>query len=234
MTIGFLLGAAFFTACAHFAPDVQFQELMKSHRPAALEAQKGLEVSVQEFASPTPAKEVFDADLALHGVLALFLRIDNGSALDYEVRETDAKSFLGDRPLPQIRGVDAANQAATKDAAGRAAAWTAATGPFALIFWPVTISVSASHTREVNQTIEHYFQNLEFGKVLVKPNQKVGGFLFFRLPAGVKTLENLKLEITALKKSSGEHLNFQLSLPAIELSSPVSTPGATGNSEKPD
>ncbi len=222
-----------FSGCATFNPSVYVRDLLASHQPVTSQSHAGLEVSVEEFVSPDKSRKAFDADLAPHGVLALLLRLNNKSASNYLVDEKNAKAYLNGQILPRLQGIDAARQAATSDAVGKAAAWTAATGPFAVLFWPVTISASASHTKEINRQVENHFRNFELGKNIVRPDQTAGGFLFFRIPNGVQRLEKLILEVAAAEESTAASLNFRLQFPMLELSSPASSPvSSDGNSVK--
>lgn len=217
------------SACATFNPSVYVRDLLMNHQAVASQSNAGLEVSVAEFVSLDKSRKAFDADLAPHGVLALLLRLRNNSVSNYFVDEGNTKAYLSGQILPRLQGVDAARQAATSDAVGKAAAWTAATGPFALAFWPVTIFVSAGHTKEINRQVENHFRNFELGKIAVGPNQTAGGFLFFRMPNGVQRLEKLVLEVSAADESKTGPLNIRLLLPTLELSSPVIAEGNASN-----
>jgi len=218
-----LFGASFFfIGCATFEPGLSYQDLMRDGRPTVRQVREGLEVSVEEFVTAKKSLRAFDADIAPYGALALFLRIENKSAAAYTVRQAEVKALLGDQSLSPLRGVDAARRAATRDTASKALAWTVATGPFALLLWPVTVSGSGSHTQTVNQRIERHFENLELGNILVRANQGVGGFLYFAIPGGMKKLERLTLKPIAAQENGAKTVVFELSLPALELSTPVS------------
>jgi hypothetical protein len=216
IVIGFI-----FAGCATFQPGLRYQDLMRARQPTAKEVREGLEVSIEEFVSREKSRRAFDADIAPHGVLAFFLRIENKSPTSYIVRDTDSRVFLHDRPLNFLQGIDAARQAASSDGAAKAAAWTVAMGPFALLFWAPAISISGSHTQYVNQRIEHHFDNLQFGNVLLRPAQAVGGFLYFKIPNGTKRLEDLTVEVVASEEKTPRQVSIRFPVPILELSAPV-------------
>ena len=225
-TLDLILMALVLSGCATFEPKLRYQDLMRLQQPDVKASQKGLEVSVEEFVSVDKAHKTFDAKIARYGVLALFLHATNRGVVNYQIRQSRVKAFLGDQRLAALSGNDAARQAAMSEPVGKALAWTAATGPFALFLWPVTVAGSGSHTQGVNREIEDYFEHLELGNVEVKPNHSIGGFLYFKLPDGVKKLENLRLEVIASVENSTDQIEFRLSLPPIELARPVSLPDA--------
>jgi hypothetical protein len=61
------------------------------------------------------------------------------------------------------------------------------TGYFAV---PIGTAASAGHTRAVNKRIEEYFEAMSFNYSVLKPNQYATGFLYFKLPSGMKKLKN--------------------------------------------
>jgi hypothetical protein len=201
--------------CATFKPDMRYQDLLKDHRPTATQSHAGLEISAEEFVSADKARKVFDADVMSHGLLAVFLRASNKGAANYRLWGRDAKAFLGDQQLPLLRGIDAADLAGTRNAAGNAAAWAAATGPLFIFFGPAAIAGSGMHSSSVNRDIEHHFDNLEFGNVLLRTNQVMGGFLYFRVPDGFK-LQNVRIEIPASEDDSPTRSEIRLTLPIGE------------------
>lgn len=221
-----LVMASMLCGCAAFKPGLRSKDLIEVRQPTTRDMQNGLEVSVEEFVSANKSQQAFDSDIAPYGVLALLLRVENKSEVTYQVRQREARAFLGDQLLHPLRGKDAAIQAATRDSVGKALAWTAATGPFAIVLWPVTIAGSGSHTQEVNRRIEHHFENFEFGNAFVRPNQIAGGFLYFRLPDGIKRLDKLAIEVVASDENNKKGLNFKLALPTLELSAPAMLPSA--------
>lgn len=231
--IGFA-ASLFLSGCATFEPTLAYQDLINGRPATVKQEQKDLEISVEEFVSSEKSQQVFDADIASYGVLALFLRIENKGTASYMVRDGESKAFLGSQSLALMQGVDAADQSASSDAVGKAAAWTVATGPLALIFWPVSISASGAHTGYVNEEIRHHFDNLQLGNVLVRPARTMGGFLYFKLPNGPKKLEGLTLEVVASEEKTQERLTFRLPLPALELPVPlfsVTEDNATSDTE---
>lgn len=214
----FVLISLFLCGCATFQPKWSYRDIMTMHRADAKEQKHGLEISVEEFLSSNKSRQVFDADIARHGVLALFLRVDNTSEVTYILRQADLNAIFENQTLQTLSGIDAARQAGTSEIAGKAAAWTLATGPLALVLWPATISGSGSHTQSVNQEIEKHFQNLELGNVRVRPGQTTGGFLYFKLPDGVRELRNLTLAISTSEEDRSGSINYKIQLPPIDSS----------------
>ncbi|TAJ94815.1 hypothetical protein EPO44_13750 [bacterium] len=220
--IGFI-----FTGCASFEPGLRFHDLTRVRQPTVKEMLEGLEVSVEEFASVSKSQQAFDTDLASYGVLALLVRLENKGTENYHVHQQDIQAFLGNHPLPFLSGIEAASRAATSEYVGKALGWTVATGPFFIFLWPATIAGSASHTQSVNQRIQQHFEGLMFNGTLLKPNQTAAGFLYFRLPDGIKNLEKLTLEVQVSEERSGRRPTFKLSLPTLQLSNPASSSAAS-------
>ena len=219
LLLGFLL-----SGCASFEPSLHSQDLMRARQPTVREVQQALDISVEEFVTAEKSLQAFDADIAPYGVLALLVRVENNGTETYKVQQNHIKAFLGDQALTPLSAKAAASQAATSEYAGKALAWTAATGPFAGLFWPATIVGSASHTASVNRRIEQHFENVAFTDALVKLNQVAVGCVYFKLPDEVTRLEKLIVEVVAVKEPEGDKLTSKLSLPTLDLSSPVSTP----------
>lgn len=211
-----------FNSCASFEPGMRFQDLMRPRQPTVMQVQEGLEVSIEEFATAKKSQQAFDADVAPYGILPLLLKVNNGGTQGYRLREHEVNVFLGNDSLVSLSGEKAAGQSATSEYAGKALGWTVATGPFFILLWPATIAGSASHTAAVNRRIEQHFESMRFNDSLLKPNQSAAGFLYFKLPAGIKKLENLRVEVTPSEESSAKRLSFSLSLPPLDLSGAVS------------
>jgi hypothetical protein len=204
------------TGCATFKPDIGYQDLMKEHRPTVTESNNGMELSLEEFVSSEKSRKIFDTDVASHQVLAIFLRATNRGPGNYKVWGTEATALLGDQSLPLLRGVDAADLAATRDTVGKATGWALATGPLFLFFGPMAIAGSGSHSSYVNQDIEHHFENLEFGNALLRASQLIGGFLFFKLPKTIERTENVTIEIPVSEENSTVRTGFRFILPIRE------------------
>jgi hypothetical protein len=231
-TFNLLLTAFIFTGCASFEPGLRHQDLTRTRQPTVKRVQNGLEVSVEEFASASKSLKAFDADLSSYGVLALLVRVENNGTENYNVQRADIKGYLGDQPLSQLVGTEAAGEAGTREYAGKALGWTLATGPFAIILWPATIAGSASHTASVNRRVEQHFESLAFTNALLKPNQVAVGFVYFKLPDGVKRLENLTVEVEPSEEKNGRRLSYKLSLPGLDLSAPASNPETSEDVER--
>ena len=75
---------------------------------------------------------------------------------------------------------------------------------------------------------------MRFNDTVLKPNQSAAGFLYFKLPAGLKKLENLRVEATPSEDGTAAGLSYKLSLPTLDLSNPVSAPPTSqGNDSQP-
>jgi hypothetical protein len=215
--IAALITSFLLAGCASFEPALRTPDLTRSRQPSAVTAQEGLEISVEEFASPNKSRQAFDADIASSGILALLVRADNKGTVNYKITQGSVTAHLDGQSLPSIGGTAAANQAATSEYAGKALGWTIATGPFAILLWPVTIAGSAAHTQSVNRRIQQHFESLQFTDALLKPNQVATGFVYFELPENLTKLEKLSIGATASEEPGGKQLSFNLSLPEIAL-----------------
>ncbi len=218
-----LLTALIFSGCATFEPGFRAQDMTGSRQPTVKEVQQGLDVSVEEFVTSSKSRQVFDADIAPDGILALLIRVENGGKDNYRIQRSRVKAFLGEQSLSPLSGKQAAGEAANREYVGKALGWTVATGPFAILLWPATIAGSASHTRSINRRIEQHFESLSFADALLRPNQVAAGFAYFKLPDGVKKLQNLTVQVKAFNEQNGNKITSKLSLPILELSDPVTT-----------
>ena len=232
--ITFLTICLQFNACASFEPGMRYQDLMRPRQPTVMQVQDGLEVSIEEFATAQKSQQAFDADVAPYGILPLLLKVNNGGTQSYRLREHEVSVFLGNASLASLSGERAASQSANSEYAGKALGWTVLTGPFAILLWPATIAGSASHTAAVNRRIEQHFESMKFNDALLRPNQSTAGFVYFKLPSGIKKLENLRVEVTPSEEQTAKQVSYSLSLPPLDLSSAVSgLTSGTGESSKP-
>ncbi len=218
LTLKGFLTLLIFTGCASFEPGMRLQSLSGPRQPTAKASQEGLDVSVEEFINAEKSKMMFDTNLASSRILAIFVRADNNGAEKYSLQRTDFKAFLNGAPLAQLAAKDAASEAATSEYAGKALGWTLATGPFAILLWPVTIGASAIHTHGVNERIEAYFQGTSYQESLIAPKQAAWGFVYFKVGTKVETLENLIIEAEATGAETGKKLAYKFPLPVITIS----------------
>lgn len=225
-----LAASLVFIGCASFEPGLRYQDLMRPRQPTVKETQQGLELSIEEFASKNKSQQAFDADIARYGILAILFKAENGGAKTYRIQEQTISVYLGEESLPSISGEKAASQGANSEYVGKALGWTALAGPFALFLWPATITGSAAHTASVNRRIEQHFESMRFNDAVLKPNQSAAGFLYFKLPAGVDKLENLRVEATPSEEGTGDRLPYKLILPTLDLSGAVVAPPASQSS----
>jgi len=91
--------------------------------------------------------------------------------------------------------------------------------------------VSALHTNDVNHQIVNHFQNFDFGSVLAKPVQLIGGFGFFALPQGVQTIKGLSVEVPLKAEGGLEAITTKLLFPDFELPVAVSASAVVENDE---
>jgi hypothetical protein len=222
----------FVLSCARFQPTLdQTTLILGGNRiPSVVKTQAPITVSIEEFASPNKSKQAFDSDVIASGVLPLLFRFDNKGESVFKVPASAVKAYLGGQVLEVMNGETAAKQAATRDYVGKALGWTLLAGPFAIIAWPGTIVGSAMHTRAVNSHIVAHFEKLEFQGAMLRANEPVAGFVYYRVPADkkilesiaeTKTLQNLVIEITASPEAEGQDVTFSVPFPGIELSQPV-------------
>ena len=218
------------SACASFEPKLRMEDLSRNRVPTASDLQNGLEVSIEEFVSAKKSQSAFDADIAVSGVMAVLIRVENKSSNAYRLPRSQLTAWLAGERLERLDGKEAGNQGAGKEYGGRALGWTLATGPFALLLAPVTLVGSSAHTASVNKTIEEHFGVMEIPDALLKQNQSVAGFVYFKLPFGLTKLENAVLEIQPVDDVSGEKHSFKFPLPVVSIVLPTSR-GARGDNE---
>ena len=116
--------------------------------------------------------------------------------------------------MPSLVGEKAAAQGANSEYVGKALGWTLAGGP---MLFPAMVLTSVSHTAAVNRRIEQHFESLRLVDSLLRPNQIATGFVYFKLPNGIKRLENLSIEITPTEEGTGQKESFKLTLPRLYL-----------------
>jgi len=193
---------------ANFEPRLSSLDTVGSGLPTVKQVQAGLEVSIEEFASANKSRRAFDADIASKGVLPLLLRVENNGAREYKVDRNEVKAFLGGQALVPIYGYEAAKEGATRDYVGRALVNTAMLGPLAMYFWPVTMGLSAQHTRNINQDIERHFEDMEF----TGANKS-------------EQLEDLTVELTVeangYEERNGKQIAYKFAFPTIGISGPA-------------
>jgi hypothetical protein len=212
-----LVTGMWLTGCASFEPAMRGSDLLRSRQPSAQQTVKGLEISIEEFASEQKSRQAFDAHLASSGVLALLVRAENNGTASYKISQQAITVTLDGQALSKIDGTDAAHQSATSEYAGKALGWTVATGPFAILLWPATIAGSAAHTRSVNRRIEQHFESLQLNNAVLRPNQVAPGFVYFKLPENLKQLQGLIVEMQVTEEPGGAPVMFNFKLPAITL-----------------
>jgi hypothetical protein len=208
--------------CASFNPALYEHDLTSNRLPTFKETQNGLEVSLEEFVSAQKSLQAFDSDVAGRGVLALLLRVENKGSANYRLARSQISALVNGEPLPRLDGKAAADQGAAKDPRGRALGWTLAAGPFALILAPITLVASSAHTNSVNQEIEHHFGAMEFPDALVRQDELVSGFVYFKLPFRTQRLENATVVIEPVEDGSEQKLPYTFNLPTFDIELPYS------------
>jgi hypothetical protein len=208
----------FLSGCAStFEPRLTSFDLNKPGLPGAKEVHAGVETSVEEFAAADKSRRAFDAEVAPRGVLPLLIRIENNSAANYVVQRHQIAVMVDGNPLAPLHAFEAADLGASRNGTWNALVNTAAVGPLAMFFWPATIAGSATQTQKINRQIEHHFESLELKDSVIKPGEKLAGFIFSRLPSS-NSWDSATVEIS-LRRETGEEvetkpLNFQLRLSA--------------------
>ncbi len=210
----------FSVGCASFEPALRQDALSRRRLPTATSSQKGIEVSIEEFVTPTKSMQAFEAVVASYGVLPLLIRIENNGSTNYRLARGQVKASLGGEALPVLVARDAATQGAAKGYQGNALGWTLATGPFFFILAPLTLTASSAHTASVNRKIEEQFGTLELPDALIRSNQSVTGFVYFKLPPVTWKLENLTVEVEPIDDSNEEPLSFKFFLPPLDIPVP--------------
>lgn len=214
---GLVVLVVMWSGCATFEPKLRYTDLLRPRNATIGLEKDDFIVSIEEFASSEKSRQAFDADLVAHRILPLLVRLDNNSTKSYRVRQIDINASMNGEALPTIYADKAADDAGTSEYAGKALGWTLATGPFFILFWPVTIAGSAAHTASVNRRIEQHFANMEFTDKLLKPKQSAAGFVYFKLPNKTKTIDSITVAVEVREEESGSPINFKLSLPSLDL-----------------
>lgn len=201
-----LAASMILSGCASFEPGLRLQDLQKPRQPSAHDLQDGVEVSVEEFLSPAKSQMMFDADLTDYGVAALLVRVDNDATDKYSALRDNIRASINGQPLTPLAPREAAEQAATSEYVGKALAWTLAAGP---LLWPAATAASAVHTHGVNKKIEAYFEAASFQDALLSPKQNTLGFVYFKLPDGVKRPGSLTVEAEVIEDGTDNKLNYK-------------------------
>jgi len=218
------LGVAIFigilSGCATFEPSLRPENLNRPRLATVKSSQRGLEVALEEFVTPTKSMEAFDAVVASYGVLPLLVRVENSGTTNYRLPRGQIKASLGEDELALLDARDAATQGAARGYAGNALGWTLATGPFALLIAPLTLTASSAHTASVNKKIEEQFGTLELADALIRSKQTAAGFVYFKLPPATWQLDTLLVEVRPVDDESGEQLVYKFTLPRMEIPVP--------------
>jgi hypothetical protein len=205
-----------FSGCTStFEPRLTSFDLSKPGLPGAKEVHAGVEVSVEEFASADKSRRAFDAEVAPRGVLPLLVRIENNSTANYIVRRQQVVVMANNQPLAPLYAFEAADLGAARNGTWNALVNTAAVGPLAMFFWPATMAGSASQTQKINRQIERHFESLELTDTVLKPGEKLAGFVFNHMP-NANMGDSITAGITLMQETGEEvetkSLNFQLML----------------------
>lgn len=231
--IAALVLSCLFTGCASFEPRLRSHDVLGDRVPTVKAERENLVIAIEEFVSEEKSRQAFDADVAAQGVMAILMSAHNKSSKRYKISAQAVAVTLNDQSLVSLSGQQAADLAATSEYAGKAFLWTAAMGPFALIFWPATVASSASHTQSVNQRIRNHFTVMEFTDSVLMPGQREAGFLYLKLPNGATRLDLAKIVVKALDEQNKNELLFDFTLPLRPSISPVGDPKSSSEQKKP-
>ena len=226
-----LIACMLVSGCASFRPALDQQALLGGTRiPTTEQTIEGVTLSIEEFATPAKSKLAFDSEVASSGVVPLLIRIENKTSSNLKIPSEAVKVYIENQPLSRLTGAKAATEAATREYVGKAVGWTVLAGPFAILAWPGTIIGSAIHTRNVNSRIIQHFETLEFTGSIARPNQPVGGLVYYQIPADTKLLQNiaetkaiqnLRVELTATGEQEAQSVRFDVPLPSLNLLPPA-------------
>lgn len=170
--------------------------------PTVRHAANDIEITVEEFVTADKAREVFDADLAGYGVLALFITLANNGLAAYEVERGAISAFVDAQPLPLLAGREAAAQSTApvfeQRLMGQDAAYAfLALNPAGLVvlgsYWLDCLGNAEcgfNKERERRRDAIEYdrahiplqFEKREFPYAPLPPGGKAGGFVYFGLP----------------------------------------------------
>jgi len=216
------------SGCASFKPALDQQALLGGTRiPTTEQTIEGVTLSIEEFATPAKSKLDFDSEVASSGVVPLLIRIENKASSTLKIPAEAVKVYIENQPLSRLTGEKAAREAATRDYVGKALGWTLLAGMFVA---PAAFVGSIVHTRNVNSRIIQDFETLEFTSSIARPNEPVGGFVYYQMPgdtkllqkiAETKAIQNLRVELTATGEQEGPSVRFDVPLPVIDLSPPT-------------
>jgi len=201
-----------------FEPRLNSGSLGKPLLPTARDVRAGVEISMEEYASPQKSRRAFDAEVAPHGVLPLLIHIANGGAESFKMRREEMVAFLDGQPLAPMLGFEAAQAGANRNPLLPALVNTAALGPLGMYFGAIALAGSFSQTQSVNRRIEQHFERLELVDTVVKPGESTAGFVFFKMPSNQAKFDRLAVEIAletdVPEDPSGKRLRYKLS-PAV-------------------
>ena len=143
--------------------------------------------------------------------------MENKGNKGYHAWKRSIKASLDGEMLQPMPGYMAARQVASHGFATTALATLAAL--------PLGIFISPKNVSLIDKRIERHFDRVEFADRLVKADEVVLGFVYFKLHGGwfgSKRLENLTVHVTLEEDTYGEQnstpLYFTLTLPTLEVS----------------
>ncbi|HXG52894.1 MAG TPA: hypothetical protein VNN77_15965 [candidate division Zixibacteria bacterium] len=206
---------------------------LNNRAPTVRAVHDGLEISVEEFVSKEKSREVFDADLAAYGVLALLVTLVNSGSRDHVIERDAVRAFLDGRPLVRLLAKEAADMSTAVEFDRRVRAQDIAYG--VLILNPAGVVVFMSHwfhclgnpdcnlaqEREKRQYAIDYdrkqiplrFETMELQQAPVPPGRKTGGFVYFKFPEGSdRPLDKITLVVIGRDPLSGAETEVRLPL----------------------
>jgi hypothetical protein len=204
----------------------------KTRTPTVRRIVSDLEITLEEFVSADKSREVFDADLADYGVLALLISVANNSTNEYTVERGAFRAFLDAEALTPLGAKDAAAQSTARVFEMRLRGQNIAYGLLTLN--PAGLVVVGSHLlgclgnpacsfnqerERRNDAIEYdrkniplHFEKLEFRDALLAPGGKAAGFVYFKLPGTADNLlDRITLEMIATDRHHGTQASYHLS-----------------------
>jgi hypothetical protein len=201
--------------------------------PTVIRVENDVEITVEEFVSTDKSREVFDADLAGYGVLALFITVANNSLYDYTIERSAIRAFLDAQALIPLSAREAAEQSTAIEFERRVNTQNVAYR--VLAFNPAGLVVVGSHLlgclgnpecsfnqerERRKQAIEYdrehiplQFEKLELRYAPLSKGEKTVGFVYFKLPDNEgNLLDRITLQVIARAQHGGAHTEFKFRL----------------------
>lgn len=206
---------------------------LNNRMPTVRISEGGLEILVEEFVSKDKSRELFDAELADYGVLALLVTAVNNSSQHYTIERDTIRAFLSGEPLLRLSAKEAAEQSTglvyeRRGLGQDIAYWIMVLNPAGLAIAPFYMvdcvferKCSWNQAREqrryaIEYDREHiplHFAKLELRQAVLPPGERTQGFVYFKLSGqSAELLDKITLQMTARDQDSGKQTEYKFSL----------------------